>query len=102
MLRSKVLSVVCLSRYRHLLSAAVDNELDSLTRLAVEKHVSACRRCGNEMARLSLVKNVIVHLQIPETNSAYPGTRNLLSRRVDFAAPADWRENTRVKQNRGY
>lgn len=102
MLRSKVSCVVRLSRYRHLLSAAVDNELDSLTSQAVEKHALACRRCGNEMARLRLVKNVIVQLHLPETNRAYPGTRNLLSRRVDSAPPVDRREKARIEQNSAY
>src|SRR5438105_4052946 len=102
MLRSKVSSMVCLSRYRHLLSAALDDELNSLSREAVERHVVACRRCAIETERLRLAKSAILHLEIPEPDTTYPGTASLLSRRVDLVAPAGSGEQGTTPQDRKY
>lgn len=78
MMQRKLFSRFCLSRYRHLLSAALDSEIDPTDRNAVERHLLECTRCTHQMEKLRLARNAIRSLEIPTPTVNYPGIDSLL------------------------
>lgn len=57
---SKAREISC-EQCRELLSDYVDRELDASEQAAVEQHLGACVRCGNESSRMAGLKNIVQH-----------------------------------------
>jgi hypothetical protein len=89
---------ICFSPYRHLLGAAIDNELSGDDLSAVQAHVTDCARCSREIESLSLARKAVSHLEFPAAEGNYAAVERRLRRdartgvltfppRTGFASP---------------
>lgn len=60
----------CLLRYRHRLSAFLDNELDVPSAKAIAEHLSACTHCRVEVEQLRFASRALVELELLRARSS--------------------------------